>query len=56
MSVAAPRYRPLPLGGSLEAEFVRRDDGSTLVVSREALRPYPARLTDRFLHWADAGT
>ena len=54
MSVAAPRYRPLPLGGSLEAEFVRRDDGSTLVVSREALKPYPARLTDRFLHWAEA--
>ncbi len=53
-AVAPARYRPLPLGGSLEAEFVRRDDGSTLVVSREALRPYPARLTDRFLHWAKA--
>jgi feruloyl-CoA synthase len=50
----APRYRPLPLGGSLEAEFVRRDDGSTLIVSREALQPYPKRLTDRFLHWAKA--
>ncbi len=48
------RYRALPLGGSLEAELVRRDDGSTLVVSREALRPYPVRLTDRFLHWAEA--
>jgi feruloyl-CoA synthase len=54
VSVAAPRYRSLPLGGSLAAKFVRRDDGSTLVVSREALKPYPARLTDRFLHWAGA--
>jgi feruloyl-CoA synthase len=52
--VSKPRYRALPLGGSLEADFVRRDDGSTLVVSREALRPYPKRLTDRFLHWAEA--
>ena len=34
------RYRPLPLGGSLEADFARRADGSTLVVSREALQPY----------------
>ena len=48
------RYRPLPLGGSLEAEFTRREDGSTLVVSREPLQPYPKRLTDRFLHWAAA--
>jgi hypothetical protein len=31
----APRYRSLPLGGSLEATFDRRADGSTLVVSRE---------------------
>ncbi len=59
-SAAAPaaslgaRYRPLPLGGSLEAEFTKRADGSTLVVSREALRPYPLRLTDRLLHWAEA--
>ena len=52
--MSKPRYRALPLGGSLEADFVRRDDGSTLVVSREALRPYPKRLTDRFLHWAEA--
>jgi feruloyl-CoA synthase len=49
--VSKSRYRTLPLGGSLEASFVRRDDGSTLVVSREALQPYPKRLTDRFLHW-----
>ncbi len=40
------------MGGSLEADLVRRDDGSTLVVSREVLQPYAKRLTDRFLHWA----
>ena len=50
---ARPRYRPLPLGGSLEASFDRRADGSTLVVSREPLAPYPKRLTDRFLEWAE---
>jgi hypothetical protein len=48
------RYRDLPLGGSLEATLAKRDDGSTLVVSKEALQPYAARLTDRFLHWAEA--
>ena len=30
---AQPRYRPLPLGGSLAATFERRADGSTLVTS-----------------------
>jgi feruloyl-CoA synthase len=50
---AAPRYRALPLGGSLTAELTRRSDGSTLVVSREPLAPYPLRLTDRFLEWAE---
>jgi feruloyl-CoA synthase len=52
MSKAPARYRDVPLGGSLEAAYTRRADGSTLVVSTEALRPYPARLTDRLLHWA----
>jgi len=50
---AAPRYRPLPLGGSLEASFERRGDGATLVVSREPLAPYPERITDRLLEWAE---
>jgi feruloyl-CoA synthase len=50
---ARPRYRPLPLGGSLEASLSRRSDGATLVVSREPLAPYPKRLTDRFLEWAE---
>ena len=53
MSLAAARYRALPLGGSLEAELTKRADGSTLVVSREPLAPYPVRLTDRFLAWAE---
>jgi len=50
---ARPRYRALPLGGSLEATFTRRADGSTLVVSREPLGEYPQRITDRFLEWAE---
>ncbi len=52
-SGGAPRYRTLPLGGSLEATLTKRADGSTLVVSRERLEPYPVRFTDRFLEWAE---
>ncbi len=48
----APRYRELPLGGSLSARFTPHADGSTLVHSTEPLGPYPERLTDRLLHWA----
>ncbi len=48
----APRYRALPLGGSLAATLTARPDGSTLVTSTEPLAPYPTRLTDRLLHWA----
>ncbi len=48
------RYRELALGGSLEANFVARADGTTLVTSTEPLQPYPRRLTDRLLHWAQA--
>jgi len=48
----AARYRPLPLGGSLEADFSRRADGATVVVSREPLTAYPERLTDRLIEWA----
>ncbi len=47
------RYRELPLGGSLAAHFVPRADGATLVSSTEPLQPYPRRLTDRLLHWAE---
>jgi len=49
---AAPRYRELPLGGSLAAHFTPRADGSTLIHSTEPLQPYPGRLTERLLHWA----
>jgi feruloyl-CoA synthase len=53
MSQAA-RYREIPLGGSLQAVFTPRADGSTWVASTEPLQPYPLRLTDRLLHWAEA--
>jgi feruloyl-CoA synthase len=48
------RYRDVPLGGSLAAHFETRADGTTLVTSTEPLQPYPPRLTDRLLHWAEA--
>ncbi len=51
--MSTPRYRALPLGGSLAAHFQARDDGTTLVTSTEPLQPYPLRLTDRLLHWAE---
>ena len=51
-AAAAPKYRALPLGGSLAANFDKRPDGTTLVTSTEPLGAYPARLTDRLLHWA----
>jgi len=49
----ATRYRHLPLGGSLAADFTPRPDGTTLVLSTEPLRDYPKRLTDRLIHWAE---
>jgi feruloyl-CoA synthase len=42
---AAP-YRRIPLG-SREVAWEQRPDGSLLVRSREALQPYPRKLTDR---------
>ena len=53
LKTLAPRYREFPLGGALAASFTARADGTTHVVSNEALRAYPPRLTDRLLHWAD---
>src|SRR5574340_458104 len=50
----AARFRPLPVGGSLAARFDAHVDGSLRVHSAEPLRDYPARLTDRLLHWAAA--
>ena len=53
MSSGAPERR-VSLGGSLAATFERRADGATLVSSSERLAAFPARLTDRLLHWAAA--
>jgi feruloyl-CoA synthase len=49
----APRYRPVSLGGSTHARFANRADGSWLIESAEPLEPYPRRLTDRLIHWAE---
>src|SRR5574337_1508851 len=51
-AVGAAPFRPLPIGGSLAARFEPRADGTLQVHSAEPLRAYPARLTDRLLHWA----
>jgi feruloyl-CoA synthase len=48
----ATTIRRIPLGPS-DAIFTRHDDGSILVRSSHALGPYPARLTERLVHWAD---
>ena len=50
---APARYRPVSLGGSLAARFEQRADGATVIRSAEPLGPYPTRLTDRLLHWAE---
>jgi feruloyl-CoA synthase len=47
-----PRYRDAAVGGCLSAHVEHRADGALLLRSTEALAPYPARLTDRLLHWA----
>jgi len=51
--VSGGLYRPLRVGGSLDAVFTPRPDGTTLVTSAEPLGAYPRRLTDRLLHWAE---
>lgn len=51
---ATPRYREIALGGSLEATFTERPDGSVLVQSTEPLQPYPDRITDRLIQGAAA--
>ena len=51
--VPTPRYRDVPLGGSLTADFLARPDGSVVVTSTEPLGDHAGRLTDRFLHWAE---
>jgi feruloyl-CoA synthase len=47
---AAPA-RQVPLGPA-DVEFERRADGAILMRSPHALGAYPAKLTERLLHWA----
>jgi feruloyl-CoA synthase len=46
------RYRDAHVGGCTEATLQQRADGSILLRSTEALRWYPARLTDCLEQWA----
>ena len=43
--------RQVPVGAP-EVVLERRSDGATLLRSPEKLAPYPAKLTERFAHWA----
>ncbi|HXF46153.1 MAG TPA: feruloyl-CoA synthase [Burkholderiaceae bacterium] len=49
-----PRYRAIAVGGCLQASVERRADGTIVLRSTEPLGAYPARLTDRLEHWAQA--
>jgi len=51
---ASPRWRATRVAGCLQAEAVQRADGSWLLRSTEALSPFPARLTDALVHYAQA--
>ena len=46
------RYRAARVGGTLSPQFVTGDDGCLRITSGEALGAYPARITDRLIHWA----
>ncbi|HWI81004.1 feruloyl-CoA synthase [Ramlibacter sp.] len=49
----APRYRPLEF--PIARVALRDGDGGARYLRAEApLQPYPARLTDRLVHWAEA--
>jgi feruloyl-CoA synthase len=50
--VSAAHYRDASVGGCIQATVEARPDGSTLLRSTEALRWYPARLTDSLMQWA----
>jgi feruloyl-CoA synthase len=50
MSVA-PRYRPLAFGVT-EAELRHTADGTGYLKAKVPLQPWPQRMTDRLLHWA----
>jgi len=47
-----PRYRHADVGGCVEATLEQRADGTQLLRSTEALRWFPARLTDALEQWA----
>jgi feruloyl-CoA synthase len=51
---AAPRWRAARVGGSLAAALEQRGDGSLVLRSTEPLGAFPARLSDRLEHWAEA--
>jgi len=51
MSVSA-RYRAARVGGTLNPSFRGGIDDSLLITSGESLGAYPARITDRLIHWA----
>jgi len=46
------RYRPVRVGGCVDARAEQRADGALVLRSTEALADYPARLTDRLEHFA----
>ncbi len=50
--IAAAPFRPLHLGPE-GVTIERRADGSMLVRPLHALGPYPQRITDRLVHWAE---
>jgi feruloyl-CoA synthase len=47
-----PGFRPLCVGGCVQARADARPDGTLLLRSTEALGEFPARLTDRLEHFA----
>jgi feruloyl-CoA synthase len=45
-------FRPVRVGGCIDARVEMRADGSTLLQSREALGEYPQRVSDLLARWA----
>ena len=52
MSVTTAPFRPVRLGGCLDAAHERRADGALVLRSTEPLANHPPRLMDRLVHWA----
>jgi feruloyl-CoA synthase len=51
-AVTAHPLRPIRFGGTA-VDVERRTDGTVIVRPRGALSPYPDRLSDLFVHWAE---